>query len=58
MTSYTLIRIAIDKIAKAYGIVMPTVKETVYRDGKMIFLCENGERFWYSFANDIVAKIG
>ena len=57
MPSYTLIRIAIEKIAKAFGVI-PPVKETIYRDGKMIFLCDDGERFWYSFATDIVARIG
>ena len=37
---------------------IPAIEEIVYRDGKMIFVCENGKRFWYSFATDIVAQLG
>lgn len=55
--SYENIRIAIAKIYKLYGIVIPEIKETIYRNGKMMFICENGERYWYSFSSDIVAKL-
>ncbi len=56
MSNY-LIHVAIDKIANA-GYEIPAIEETIYRDGKMIFVCENGKRFWYSFATDIVAQLG